>query len=594
MPLAQVVVELKADIANFNQNIAKATTQLGNMGKSLNLIKWDSLINLGQRAFQTGQQIYRMGREVASALNDIDRISKIAGVSTDVFQKMTYAAKMADVEAGDLSIGLKKLSMGMEDASRGTGEAGKWFDVMGISVKDVTGNLKPLDLIMGQVANKFASWEDGPRKIAIAVDLFGRSGQNLIPFLNLGSVGLKKFYEEAEKLGIVLDKSLIAKGSALEDQFKRVEAQASSMWKKIVVGAWEAGEAAVDFWQKYNEGAMAFWKGGSAGLYQHLFPGEKGLVGPKSWEESLPVKAKTPPPGVAGEAAKAISYTSSQIFGSMQEEGRWVSWWQGINKEIDHTPDLVEAVEGEIAQLTREYEALGKMALEANQKMVQAWGVPNADEILAEIDKMIVAEEKLVEAAINRMELQESSWKIMADSIAKAQKQWDAIGQDIMGTLSSNMVQLATATESWGEKFKNIGQSVLNMMMQIIVKQLLMKSLFESSEGGGTGFLGKGSGIIKIVGAIGGAISGIGGGGTMFQHGGVVNRPTRAIIGEAGPEAVIPLRDGKIPVEGGRGDTYVNNTYIQATDVDSFARLYGGVIEGIYFKGRRFNKVAMR
>jgi len=80
-----------------------------------------------------------------------------------------------------------------------------------------------------------------------------------------------------------------------------------------------------------------------------------------------------------------------------------------------------------------------------------------------------------------------------------------------------------------------------------------------------------------------------------FAEGGMVTRPTFGMIGEGGgPEAVIPLKGGKIPIEGGRGDTYVNNTFIQATDVDSFARRYGGVIESIYLKGKRFNKMSMR
>jgi len=50
----------------------------------------------------------------------------------------------------------------------------------------------------------------------------------------------------------------------------------------------------------------------------------------------------------------------------------------------------------------------------------------------------------------------------------------------------------------------------------------------------------------------------------MGAKGGIFTRPTRAIIGEAGPEAVIPLSNNKA-MPG--GDTYV---YIQAVDTQSF------------------------
>ena len=35
----------------------------------------------------------------------------------------------------------------------------------------------------------------------------------------------------------------------------------------------------------------------------------------------------------------------------------------------------------------------------------------------------------------------------------------------------------------------------------------------------------------------------------MFADGGMVNRPTLGMIGEAGPEAVIPLKGGNVPVK---------------------------------------------
>jgi len=37
--------------------------------------------------------------------------------------------------------------------------------------------------------------------------------------------------------------------------------------------------------------------------------------------------------------------------------------------------------------------------------------------------------------------------------------------------------------------------------------------------------------------------------GGVFEHGGIIGAPTLALMGEAGPEAVIPLKGGSIPVE---------------------------------------------
>ncbi len=230
-------------IDKINSKLNDIEQNTGKMNKALSLVKLDSMINLGERAFHTAEQIYGVAKSAASALNDIDRLSKVAGMSSEQFQKMTYAAKMMDVESEDLAVGMKRLSVNMEEASRGVGDAARVFDEMGISVKEPSGNLKSLDTIMMQIADKFSTWTDGPRKIAIAVDLFGRSGERLVPYLNKGSAGIREFYQEAEKLGVILDDSLIKKGSELEDRLKKAEAAITSWKNKFVIGIYEVIEA---------------------------------------------------------------------------------------------------------------------------------------------------------------------------------------------------------------------------------------------------------------------------------------------------------------------------------------------------------------
>jgi len=105
------------------------------------------------------------------------------------------------------------------------------------------------------------------------------------------------------------------------------------------------------------------------------------------------------------------------------------------------------------------------------------------------------------------------------------------------------------------------------------------------------------SGLTGLVGSLAGGLSGIAGfqkGGVFssgdvraFAKGGIVDRPTLfpmrsgvGLMGEAGPEAVMPLTrgaDGRLGVmaEGGRGP--VVNVTIQTRDAESFARSRGQV-----------------
>ncbi len=306
-------------IDNIKGKMGGMGDQVDKMNKSLGLIKWDSVVNLGERVFHTAEQIYDFARTTASAINDIDRLSKVAGMSAEQFQKMQYAAKMMDVNSEELAVGMKKLSVNMDEASRGAGDAGKWFEAMGISVKDTTGGLKPLDQIMKEIADNFSKWEDGPKKIAIAVDLFGRSGEKLIPFLNKGSAGMKEFYQEAEKLGIVLDEKLIKKGSELEDKFKKAMAAWDAFKMKMVVGTYEVIEALDKLREKeISAGARSYGFGGkerkAIGLAEEQSAAMRAA-------ENIPGALIAPPPGLdESKWAGFIATLTKKTVGQLQDE----------------------------------------------------------------------------------------------------------------------------------------------------------------------------------------------------------------------------------------------------------------------------------
>ncbi len=184
---------------------------------------------------------------------------------------------------------------------------------------------------------------------------------------------------------------------------------------------------------------------------------------------------------------------------------------------------------------------------------------------------------------------------------------------NLFDNLKSGTMSTSDAIQQF---FSNIGESVVKLMLDIamlIVKMEILKAMGYGQSTGVSGGAGIGS-ILSIFSGIYGALfpspgapalswtTAAGGGITpgllahyplhSYQGGGIARTPQIGIFGEAGEEAFVPLKGGKIPVEGGKGNTYI--TYIEATDVDSFRRRYGNTIEGIYRGGKRFSKVAMR
>jgi hypothetical protein len=200
----------------ISQKISQVGDSAKGMSSSLNLIKWDAIVNFGSRAITAGEQVYDFARSVASSAMEIQKQSTIMGVSTEVYQKLGYAAKMADVSTEEFTRGMKFLSRSIEEAKSGTGDAGRTFKALGIDVGSLSEEEMTLQNVTYLLADAFRGLSDGSAKVDASMVLMGRSGQAMIPYFNLGAEAIKNFGEKAERMGSILGDVVLAKGSEAE------------------------------------------------------------------------------------------------------------------------------------------------------------------------------------------------------------------------------------------------------------------------------------------------------------------------------------------------------------------------------------------
>jgi hypothetical protein len=181
-----------------------------------------ALGTLAKAASFVSHEFVSMFSETVEAADHLDETSQSTGVATDVLQELGYAASFSGMNVDSISFALMKLTRNMNAAKDGGGEAGDAFKKLGISVKEADGKLRSSDAVMLDIADKLADMPDGAEKTALAIQLFGRSGAGMIPFLNEGKDGLEEFKQEAIDLGIVLDGSTIKKGAAVDDSMTQL------------------------------------------------------------------------------------------------------------------------------------------------------------------------------------------------------------------------------------------------------------------------------------------------------------------------------------------------------------------------------------
>lgn len=172
-----------------------------------------------------GGSILAVGKSTADYAGDMFDMARSTGMGVESFQKIAYAAKMSGIEAEKVTTSFIKFDKMIVDAAGGNKAYMQTFKDLGIQIKDSAGNLRQPNEIFEDVAEIFHNTKDGAAKTALAVELFGKSGAELIPMLNDGKSGLQAFYAEAERMGLVLSAEAIGKGDAFSDQLEQIGQQ---------------------------------------------------------------------------------------------------------------------------------------------------------------------------------------------------------------------------------------------------------------------------------------------------------------------------------------------------------------------------------
>lgn len=121
--------------------------------------------------------------EAGDNMNDL---AQKTGVPVEMLAKFGKAASVSGTDLESVAKATAKFSRALYE-----GKADKALEDLGISAKDASGNLKSADQAMLEVADKFKTMDDGPRKVAIAMQLFGKSGAEMIPMLNEGGKAIE-------------------------------------------------------------------------------------------------------------------------------------------------------------------------------------------------------------------------------------------------------------------------------------------------------------------------------------------------------------------------------------------------------------------
>lgn len=153
-----------------------------------------------------------------SAADKVDELSARLGISTEKLSEYRYAAQLTGSNLDALTGSLAKFSKNLAEAQDPNSKQAKLFKTLGIEVVDATGRLRQAQSVLPEVMDRFKGLTNETLESATAMELFGKSGSEMLEFLNLGSSGLEQMGARARELGGIIDSDTAAAAAKFRDR----------------------------------------------------------------------------------------------------------------------------------------------------------------------------------------------------------------------------------------------------------------------------------------------------------------------------------------------------------------------------------------
>lgn len=511
----------------------------------------DPIKTIAKAATAAGVAAYGMGYMAAQSGANAVKMGKQLGMTTRAYSELAAAAQYCGVDQDTFAASTMRLNKVIAEAAQGNKAAIKNLEIWGgVTLKDAHGKIKGTEQVMLELSKRFQQMPNATAKSALAMQLFGRQGATMVPLLEKGPAGIAELRKEMAALGMAVDDASGAEAQAFMSSLKKLKFSVAGLGSTIgtellpfitpiqdAIVQWriENNELIKTKVVEYAERFRAYLPE----LKTNLIAVKDTILSVKSGVETL-VAAM----GGWGNVIKivAVVWAGFKFFSFLGAVGNATASTLKFIAVLKTSGPVLALFAGKMFPVIKGVLALGK-AMWALALNPTTW-------IILGIVAAVVA----LGAAIYLL------WKNWDKVWAGIQATWESF----TGWFAESCANITAAFDQGVingilELFKTFNPASLMLdALNGLIKAIFGIDLVAKGKEWIGGFTsGMLDGIKGAAGAVGKAVSGMmpsmqgvknfftGGGHDHdlqgYAAGGIVTRPQLAMVGEAGPEAIIPL-----------------------------------------------------
>jgi hypothetical protein len=196
----------------MNRALGKVDKRFGGMSSSL-------------KRFASVAAVVGLAVLTKRAIASADRIGKLAdaiGISTDALQEYRHAAELSGVATEKFDKSLLQFAKRIGEGREETGALVEFLRRNNQELLTTILNTKSTGEALDVMFEALANTADATGRAALANAAFGRSGVEMVNMVRDGITSLRGMREEARRLGLVLDESMVREAEAANDQIERM------------------------------------------------------------------------------------------------------------------------------------------------------------------------------------------------------------------------------------------------------------------------------------------------------------------------------------------------------------------------------------
>lgn len=263
--VADIAISIGADVTPLVAGLNKGQAAVAKFGAQADASAGGAMkrfstagVLMGTAVAAAAVGLAAMTKRVVENAGELHDLSLKTGVHVSQLQAMSQVAGEAGVSLEQLTGGIRKMQDNIAGLIAGTDAQQQAFGRLGLGIRDLQG-LSP-DEQFARIAEAIAAIQDPTLKTAAAIDVFGKSGSDLIPMMEGYSAAVAEAAQHQRDLGIALSDTDAQKLDDLGDAAGRLKDTALGLATQFAVTFGPAMSGAVEVLTESMIGLNAAFK----------------------------------------------------------------------------------------------------------------------------------------------------------------------------------------------------------------------------------------------------------------------------------------------------------------------------------------------